>query len=322
VHGAGVLHRDLKPKNILANRNCKLKLCDFGLARPSGTDAADATLWTDYVATRWYRAPELCGCFYGRYTEAVDIWSMACIFAETLLRKPLFPSRSSDPKLQLQLIVDLLGKPAPDVIDRISNDKARDYLRALPPSLPTPFDRKFKGADARLLDLLRSMLSFDPAHRPTAAQALEHPYFDLLPRIERTRPRIESELRDEFAYEAGVMDIVDVRNLIFHEVLNYHPAVRDRLAATATTATLMACRRRLMSEFDLINEDVKGQFIRAVEKSHYDSNSAGHHRGVGVGVGVGGCSQAAAYRPTVHRGGGGGIIEFAPGIDFSRNCYA
>ncbi len=70
VHSSGVLHRDLKPKNILANSNCKLKICDFGLARPFLTDAPVSPVhWTDYVATRWYRAPELCGCFYGRYTQ-------------------------------------------------------------------------------------------------------------------------------------------------------------------------------------------------------------------------------------------------------------
>jgi len=70
IHTTGVLHRDLKPKNILANSNCKLKICDFGLARPFISDPSSSPIfWTDYVATRWYRAPELCGCFYGRYTQ-------------------------------------------------------------------------------------------------------------------------------------------------------------------------------------------------------------------------------------------------------------
>ena len=116
VHRMGVLHRDLKPKNILANSDCKLKICDLGLARPYldgfGQNPMCAA-WTDYVATRYYRAPELCGCFYGRYSQAVDIWSLGCIFAETLLGRPLFPGR--DAVSQLQLITDLLGKPEPQV---------------------------------------------------------------------------------------------------------------------------------------------------------------------------------------------------------------
>ncbi|KAL3655136.1 Mitogen-activated protein kinase 9 [Castilleja foliolosa] len=82
IHTANVFHRDLKPKNILANADCKLKICDFGLARVS--------FWTDYVATRWYRAPELCGSFFSKYTPAIDIWSIGCIFAEMLTGKPIF----------------------------------------------------------------------------------------------------------------------------------------------------------------------------------------------------------------------------------------
>ena len=83
VHTANVYHRDLKPKNILANADCKLKICDFGLARPAFHDSGPTTVfWTDYVATRWYRAPELCGSFFTKYTPAIDIWSVGCIFAE------------------------------------------------------------------------------------------------------------------------------------------------------------------------------------------------------------------------------------------------
>lgn len=114
VHSAKVFHRDLKPKNILANSDCKLKICDFGLARPALDPNPYHTIyWTDYVATRWYRAPELCGSFFARYSPAIDIWSVGCIFAEILLGKPLFPGRNV--VQQLELITDLLGKPAAEV---------------------------------------------------------------------------------------------------------------------------------------------------------------------------------------------------------------
>lgn len=128
IHAAGVLHRDLKPKNILANSNCKVKICDLGLARPLLQSAPTSTCWTDYIATRWYRAPELCGCFYGCYTQAVDVWGIGCIFAEMLLGKPLFPG-GRDPVSQLQLITDLLGKPSASTISRISNRNARAFLQ-------------------------------------------------------------------------------------------------------------------------------------------------------------------------------------------------
>lgn len=112
-----MFHRDLKPKNILANSDCKLKVCDFGLARPSFNDMPTTIFWTDYVATRWYRAPELCGSFFAKYSPAIDIWSIGCIFAEILQGKPLFPGRNV--VHQLELITDLLGTPASEVIDKV-----------------------------------------------------------------------------------------------------------------------------------------------------------------------------------------------------------
>ena len=114
---AKVFHRDLKPKNILANSDCKLKVCDFGLARPSFNDMPTTIFWTDYVATRWYRAPELCGSFFAKYSPAIDIWSIGCIFAEILLAKPLFPGRNV--VHQLELITDLLGTPSPQVVAKV-----------------------------------------------------------------------------------------------------------------------------------------------------------------------------------------------------------
>ena len=89
IHSAGVLHRDLKPENILINgSDCKLKITDFGLAR-GVTGDSDQKL-TEYVVTRWYRAPEVM-CSSRRYDEKVDVWSVGCIMSELYLRKPFFP---------------------------------------------------------------------------------------------------------------------------------------------------------------------------------------------------------------------------------------
>lgn len=79
--------------------------------------------WTDYVATRWYRAPELCGSFFAKYSPAIDIWSIGCIFAEILLGKPLFPGRNV--VHQLELITDLLGTPSPEVIAKVRTKSSR-----------------------------------------------------------------------------------------------------------------------------------------------------------------------------------------------------
>ena len=218
IHEAGVLHRDLKPKNILANSNCKLTICDLGLARPMFVDTPAATVLTDYVATRWYRAPELCGCFYGTYTQAVDVWSIGCIFAETLLGKPLFPGR--DAVSQLNLITDLLGKPTPHVIEGICNPKARAFLHAMPPKPAQDFEHRFRNGDHLGLDLLRHLLAFDPSMRPTAAEALLHPYFEGLPPV--APANIAPISRLQFEFEMHQLSEADVRELIYLEVRAEH----------------------------------------------------------------------------------------------------
>merc|ERR1719481_1711914 len=106
IHSAGVIHRDLKPENILINGyDCNLKITDFGLARGVYKDEKNLT---EYVVTRWYRAPEVM-CSARQYDEKVDEWSVGCIFAELLLRKPLFPGGNHID--QLKLIFQLIGTP-------------------------------------------------------------------------------------------------------------------------------------------------------------------------------------------------------------------
>ena len=87
IHSSNIIHRDLKPSNLLLNKNCDLKICDFGLAR--GYEETTTTL-TECVVTRWYRAPEVI-LNASHYTNALDVWSIGCIFAELLGRAPLFP---------------------------------------------------------------------------------------------------------------------------------------------------------------------------------------------------------------------------------------
>ena len=95
IHSANVLHRDLKPGNLLVNADCELKICDFGLARGMSEEVIPKKgegLMTEYVATRWYRAPEIM-LSYKLYTKAIDMWSVGCIFAELISRQPLFKGR-------------------------------------------------------------------------------------------------------------------------------------------------------------------------------------------------------------------------------------
>ncbi|XP_020215780.1 mitogen-activated protein kinase 9 [Cajanus cajan] len=220
IHTANVFHRDLKPKNILANADCKLKICDFGLARVSFNDAPSAIFWTDYVATRWYRAPELCGSFFSKYTPAIDIWSIGCIFAEMLTGKPLFPGKNV--VHQLDLMTDLLGTPPPESIARIRNEKAKRYLSSMRKKQQVPFSQKFPNADPLGLRLLERLLAFDPKDRPTAEEALADPYFNGLANVDR-EPSTQPISKLEFEFERRKLTKDDVRELIYREILEYHP---------------------------------------------------------------------------------------------------
>eukprot|EP00798_Chlamydomonas_sp_ICE-L_P030682 gene30682-35706_t len=224
IHQCGVLHRDLKPGNILANSDCKLKLCDFGLARPVLPQSPSDTriLWTDYVATRFYRAPELVGCLHGCYTQAVDIWSLGCIYAELMLRRPLF--RGYCAISLIQVITDVIGKPSNESIQKICNRKARMFLQAMPHKDPVSLTQSFPGADPEGLDLLRQMLAFDPQDRPTAEEALTHPYFDGIPKPPQDVP-VPIQKHFEFKH-CNLTDVADIRRLVYNEILHHHPRVQ------------------------------------------------------------------------------------------------
>ncbi|XP_062206428.1 mitogen-activated protein kinase 8-like isoform X2 [Phragmites australis] len=233
IHTANVYHRDLKPKNILANANCKLKICDFGLARVAFNDTSTTVFWTDYVATRWYRAPELCGSFFSKYSPAIDIWSIGCIFAEILTGKPLFPGKNV--VHQLDLMTDLLGIPSLDTVSRIRNEKARRYLSSMRKKQPVPFSERFPKADPAALKLLQRLLAFDPKDRPTAEEALADPYFKGLAKVER-EPSCQPITKMEFEFERRKVTKEDIKELIFLEILEYHPQLlKDYMNGTEKT---------------------------------------------------------------------------------------
>uniref|UniRef100_A0A0E0LBF1 mitogen-activated protein kinase n=1 Tax=Oryza punctata TaxID=4537 RepID=A0A0E0LBF1_ORYPU len=284
IHTANVYHRDLKPKNILANANCKLKICDFGLARVAFTDAPTTVFWTDYVATRWYRAPELCGSFYSKYTPAIDIWSIGCIFAEVLIGKPLFPGKNV--VHQLDLITDLLGTPSLDAISQVRNDKARKYLTCMRKKQPASFSHKFPKADPLALQLLRKLLAFDPKDRPSAeeacrtndrfidptylrrksmfdpsaiALALADPYFNGLAKVER-EPSCQPIPKMEFEFERRRATKEDIKELIFREILEYHPQLlKEHISGTERPNFLhLSAVDQFRKQFTQVEENVNG----------------------------------------------------------------
>eukprot|EP00741_Cyanophora_paradoxa_P015073 tig00020848_g14544.t1 len=172
IHSACVLHRDLKPKNILVNRNCEIKICDFGLARVTDPEDNGPDM-THYVVTRWYRAPEL--ILRGEYSKAIDMWSVGCILAELLARRPLFPGK--DYLQQIDLITKILGTPSDAELQSMKADqKAITYVKTLPHRQRQSCSALFPQASPLAIDLLEKLLCFDPTRRCSAEDALAHPY--------------------------------------------------------------------------------------------------------------------------------------------------
>jgi len=221
LHSARVFHRDLKPSNLLINAECDLRICDFGLARAMSDNKKDFVFWTDYVATRWYRAPELIMSFHTTYSTAIDMWSAGCIFGEMLNDgRPLFPGMNQ--YHQLELFVDLLGTPTPQAISKVRNTKSKEHLLSLEPKRPQQLSKVFPKAEPRAIDLLEKLLDFDPDLRWSAEQALSHPYFADLHSPDH-EPRANPIPEDEFEYEHHAQDAASMRQFFIEEALHYHP---------------------------------------------------------------------------------------------------
>nr|XP_012309104.1 cyclin-dependent kinase 3 [Aotus nancymaae] len=171
-HSHRVIHRDLKPQNLLINELGAIKLADFGLARAFGVPLRT---YTHEVVTLWYRAPEiLLGSKF--YTTAVDIWSIGCIFAEMVTRKALFPGDSEID--QLFRIFRILGTPSEAVWPGVT--QLPDYKGNFPKWTGKGLEEIVPNLEPEGKDLLMQLLQYDPSRRITAKTALAHPYFSSL----------------------------------------------------------------------------------------------------------------------------------------------
>jgi len=214
MHSANVMHRDLKPNNILVNKDCKVKICDLGLAR--GFDEDDEQK-TTYVVTRWYRAPEVI-LKASEYTKAIDIWSIGCVFAELLGRTPLFPGQ--DYLDQLQRIIAVSGTPSPTEMAFINNEKALSYMKSLPKRTKLPLKNLYPEANSVALDLLEKMLIFNPDKRYSAEECLAHPYFEEYHSAE-AEP-LSEEIFD-WSWDNFEPTKELLQEMVFQEACKFHP---------------------------------------------------------------------------------------------------
>lgn len=282
VHAISGIHRDLKPANVLVTSDGLLRLCDFGLARTTlaegrteskreldagtevendggegGDDAAPPPLkhqLTNYVVTRWYRAPEV--ILQEPYSSAIDIWSVGCIFKELLELTPgskfktgaLFPGRYCIPFSfdddqrsrqrhdQLAVIVRVLQPPinaelawassrAQAEVERVCGGWSKIEPAQRAAQRLAMLERVVPHANALELDLLSSLLSLDPSVRLSAGEALKHSYFDMLERRPPTTAKADSAaIEAAFAFENETLGVNELRILLTNDLFRYRLA--------------------------------------------------------------------------------------------------
>ena len=173
-----IIHRDIKPENLLVDLNNNLKLCDFGFARKFelNSDNNNISVMTDYVATRWYRAPELL-LSEGIYGPAVDYWAIGCIMGELIDGNPLFPGENDID--QINCIVKVLGNLPEFEIEMLRKNKIFNEKELLYIKEPETLEKRYKGKiEEEAIDFLKGLLNMDPDLRLNGETVFKHKYFE------------------------------------------------------------------------------------------------------------------------------------------------
>lgn len=256
LHSVGIMHRDLKPGNILVSRDCQLRIADFGLSRvapaPRRTrppqrkrpKVEPESAMTEYVVTRFYRSPEILLAPHRPYTTAIDVWSAGCVVAELFRRRPLF--EGTDFAHQVQVILEILGYP--DDLGFAPRDDADRFL-AKQPRCTARGVKNVLGphADAPAVHLIERLCWFNPNTRATVREALTHPFFQapgarpdlpvasrpFFPRSHETDAPAATRFADAVRADAGF-------DFSFEQPDTYPAVLRDMLQADVARVQLVS----------------------------------------------------------------------------------
>ena len=175
MHDQNIIHRDVKPENLLITENMELKLCDFGFARLISGSCTEKL--TDYVATRWYRAPELL-LTQGEYGKEVDYWAIGCIMGELVDGNPLFPGENEID--QIYCIQKVLGNLTEEQMDMFYNNPLFSGKNLLNVTKPETLQRRYMGKLNKVdISFMKGLLELDPKKRLNGKNVFSHPYFEV-----------------------------------------------------------------------------------------------------------------------------------------------
>jgi renal tumor antigen len=190
MHNKGIFHRDIKPENILVEDSSKLKLADFGSCRGIYSKQP----YTEYISTRWYRAPE-CLLTDGYYGPEMDMWGVGCVFFEITSLYPLFPG--SNELDQIHRIHKIMGTPSPDVLEVFKRRGAAHVDFNFPKEDGTSIAKLIPHASPAAIDLMLKMLAYDPGKRMNAREALRHEYFREIRELEEATLRSQQQQQQQ-----------------------------------------------------------------------------------------------------------------------------
>ncbi|NWR62137.1 CDKL2 protein, partial [Bucorvus abyssinicus] len=278
-HSHNIIHRDIKPENILVSQSGVVKLCDFGFAR---TLAASGEAYTDYVATRWYRAPEL---LVGdtKYGKAVDVWAIGSLITEMLTGEPLFPGDSDID--QLYHITKCLGNLIPRHQELFYKNPIFAGMRLPEVKDAEPLDKRYPKLSAAVLDLARRCLQIDADKRPSCAELLQCDFFTKDGFAERftqeLKLKIQKDARDHQLQKKSKIskrdkdDVLEERKMLSVQDLGLDPRSREAKLSKAKRSKAeaeKADRSSLLSS--LYDSNLISPFKISPQTSLKDSSSS------------------------------------------------
>ena len=179
LHKNNMIHRDVKPENLLIDENFNLKLCDFGFARKVKLNKNNNNIdtMTDYVATRWYRSPELL-LSGGIYGPEVDYWAIGCIMGELADGNPMFPGE--DEVDQLDCIIKILGNLPENLVNMYYENPIYNGKDLFKIKKPETLEKRYMGIlSPTAIDFMKGLLELDPTKRLSGDNVFKHKYFSI-----------------------------------------------------------------------------------------------------------------------------------------------
>ncbi|XP_027758979.1 cyclin-dependent kinase-like 2 isoform X1 [Empidonax traillii] len=275
-HSHNIIHRDIKPENILVSQSGVVKLCDFGFARPL---AASGEVYTDYVATRWYRAPELL-VGDSKYGKAVDVWAIGSLITEMLTGEPLFPGDSDID--QLYHITKCLGNLIPRHQELFYKNPLFAGMRLPEVKELDSLDKRYPKLSTDVLDLAKECLQIDPDKRPSCAELLQHDFFNQDGFAERfteeLKLKIQKDARDHQLQKKSKVskrekdDVLEERKLF--SVQDFGPRSREEKLLKTKRSKADAEKTDRSSNLSFLYDSAINPFKISPQTSLKDSSSS------------------------------------------------